>query len=90
MNSLLVKNEAGAIDHFVREKLLLSIYDSLKHRKNSISDSIAITDTIVAKLISKPSTPLIERNVLINISHEVLANFDKPAAVHYLAYNPIK
>jgi len=89
-SSLLIDKIDGKTEHFVKEKLLLSIYSSLGHRKDPVGDSIAITDTIIAKVLKTIKTPLISRNVLIGISTDVLNRFDKTAAVHYKAYHPLK
>jgi transcriptional regulator NrdR family protein len=89
-NTLLITTRSGKVDDFSKEKLLLSIYDSLKHRRDALDDAIAITDTVMAKVLETLKTPLIDHNTLINISTEVLKRFDKPAAVHYSAYNPVK
>jgi len=88
--SLIIENSSGKIEHFVKEKLLLSIYDSLGHRKDALGDSLAITDTIMSKVLNSLKTPLINRYDLINISASVLSRFDKSAAVHYKAYYPVK
>jgi transcriptional repressor NrdR len=88
-NTLLISNKTGKVEDFLKEKLLLSIYDSLGHRDDPIRDAAAITDTIISNVLKSLKTPLIRREVLINISHDVLKKFDKAAAVHYLAYYPV-
>ena len=88
-NSLVITNKNDKIEDFVKEKLLLSIYDSLRHRKDSINDSISLTDTVMSRVLINLNTPVIDRNKLIRIVHGVLNRFDKSAAVHYLAYYPI-
>ena len=88
--TLLIKKNDQTIEGFIREKLLLSIYRSLGHRKSAVSNSIAITNTIISKLLKNPSKPLIDRKQLIETSYEVLNHFDKAAAVHYSAYYPVK
>ena len=74
------------IKPFDRDKLFLSIYDSLKHRKTAISDANGITSTIIAKLAKNCSDGRIEHQKLIDITTSCLKNFDKPALVHYQAY----
>ncbi len=88
-SSLLVSTKTGKVEEFLKEKLLLSIYDSLGHRKDAINDAVAITDTIMSNILKSLKTPLIDRSTLINTSVKVLTKFDKPAAVHYKAYYPV-
>jgi len=89
-NTLVIANNKGKVEDFLKEKLLFSIYDSLGHRVNAIGDAAAITDTIMSNVLKTLKTPVIDRDSLINISYAVLKKFDKSAAVHYLAYYPIK
>jgi transcriptional regulator NrdR family protein len=88
--SLLVAKQSGLVEDFLREKLFLSIYRSLGHRSEAITDAVAITDTIVSDLIKKLKSPIIKREEIINASQEVLKRFDKAAEVHYKAYYPVK
>ena len=88
-SSLVIKNRTNKIEGFQREKLFLSIYESLGHRKNPIEDSAAITDTVVSNLLERIKSPLIERSDLIKTCLVVIKNFDKTGAVHYAAYHPV-
>lgn len=88
--TLLIRKSDQKLEGFTREKLLLSIYTSLGHRKNAVSDSIAITDTIVSRLLKSVNQPIVDVDNLIKLSYDVLRHFDKAASVHYNAYYPIK
>lgn len=77
------------LESFVREKLLISIYDSLKHRPTASSDAVALTNTVVSKLQPLFSEGAIDRNNIVIITHEVLARFDHAAATFYQAYHPL-
>lgn len=88
--SLLIRKSNQKLEGFTREKLLLSIYTSLGHRKNAVSDSIAITETIVSRLLKSINQPIVDVETLIKLSHDVLRHFDTAASVHYNAYYPIK
>ncbi|HEY5268278.1 MAG TPA: hypothetical protein VII94_04040 [Candidatus Saccharimonadales bacterium] len=87
--SMLVKFSDDTIESFIKEKLLLSINDSLGHRNDHINEAISLTNTILAKLQSKYKTPMLEKNDIITTTEEVLKNFDKTAAVYYSAYHKI-
>ncbi|HUC95872.1 MAG TPA: hypothetical protein VMR76_02855 [Candidatus Saccharimonadia bacterium] len=77
------------LEEFIREKLLISVRDSLGHRVNPTNDSIAITNTILAKIHKVNPSPLIDRDKIVKISGEVLKNFDRVSSSHYLAYHKL-
>jgi transcriptional repressor NrdR len=87
--SLLVKNSAGQLEPFITEKLLLSVYDSLKHRETALSDSMALTNTIVHRIFKTLSDSVISRDNVVKISSDVLKKFDRASFMHYTAYHPV-
>lgn len=87
--SILIRKSNLKIESFIKEKLLFSIHRSLGHRSDPVSDSIAITDTICAKLLKNVKQPLVERQQIIKLVTDTLNHFDKVAAVHYGAYHPL-
>ena len=78
----------NAYKPFLRDKLLLSVYESLKHRKSALSDATAVTDTIISKLYANVIDGHIDRQQIIQTTGVVLKRFDKAAATHYQAYHP--
>lgn len=89
-SAIVIQKASGALEPFHRDKLLLSIYDCLKHRKTAISDATALTDTIIRLLIPKMKGSKLQSNDIISTSSKVIARFDEPATVSYRAYHPIK
>jgi len=85
--SMSVKTDSDTIAPFIREKLLISINSSLGHRKNHVSEAVALTDTVISKLQNKYKNSLIDRAVIIDTTQKVLKNFDNTAAMHYSAYH---
>lgn len=75
---------------FSRDKLLLSVYDSLRHRKTATTDSTAITGTILSQLYPFIDKATLERDSIAEITAAVLERFDQPAAVSYRAFHPVK
>jgi transcriptional repressor NrdR len=73
---------------FSRDKLLLSIYDSLRHRKTATADATALTNTILSQLYPQIENALLERDGIVEISAAVLERFDKAAATSYRAFHP--
>lgn len=73
---------------FIRETLLQSLYDSLKHRPDALTEALDLTDTIITKLMPHINQAGLPRAVVIETSYQVLKRFDKAAATTYLAYHP--
>lgn len=76
------------LEAFQRDKLLLSIHDSLKHRKTATSDATGLTDTVIARLYPLMQNTIIEKIDITVITLEILQRFDKTAATHYAAFHP--
>lgn len=74
---------------FCRERLFLSIYNSLRHRDNPLEDSIALADTVWSKLMNKITSGSLPKNELAEITYQTILNFDNAGAVHYLAFHKI-
>ncbi len=74
---------------FVRDKLFLSLYDSLRHRKTAQNDATALTATVLV-MVSRSKTAVIEKTQLIDTAIQVLRRFDPVAAVHYQAFHPTR
>lgn len=73
---------------FSRDQLLLSLYDSLRHRKTAITDATALTDTIIGQLYPFINSGVLQRDSIVEISHATLERFDTVASIHYQAYHP--
>lgn len=80
-----VKRPNGRISAFNRNKLLLSLYHSLKHRKNALDEASALTSTVLSQI--KPvKQSVIELQKIRKVAYDTLKRFDNVAAVHYKAY----
>lgn len=73
---------------FIRETLLQSLYDSLKHRPLALTEALDLTDTVINQLLPHINQAGLPRNQVVEITHAVLSRFDKAAAITYLAYHP--
>lgn len=80
------------IEPFLREALLISIFESCKHRPTAIKDAVALTSTIIEKLssVAVRKSSLVDRNDVVAAAQEVLQRFDTAAATMYAAYHPHK
>ena len=85
--ALSVQKKNG-LEPFSRDMLLLSVYDSLRHRKTALQDATALTATIISMLTPLADTAVIDRDVIATVTSTVLQRFDKPAASHYQAFHP--
>lgn len=73
---------------FQRDKLFLSIYDSLKHRKTALRDATELTDTVLTHLYPHMQHAVVTKVQITEITLETLQRFDKAAATHYEAFHP--
>lgn len=76
------------LEPFARDTLLLSIYDGLRHRPNASADATALTTTIMSLVFPMASNAILERDILTEITVQVLNRFDPVAATHYRAFHP--
>ena len=83
-NSYRLQHSDGSLEPILREKLLLSVIESTKHRSNSLEDSTALTDTILAEVLAQKRL-VIEIETLRDISSKILRRFDKTTYVRYLS-----
>ena len=75
------------LEPFSRDKLLLSIHDSLRHRKTAVSDASALTNTILSRLHAQLVDAVIAPEQIAQTSLDVLNKFDSVAATHYRAFH---
>jgi transcriptional regulator NrdR family protein len=77
------------LEPFSRDKLFITVRDSLNHRKTATSDATALTDTIIGRLYPHISSGMLNRSSILQSTELVLKRFDKTAAVYYAAYHPV-
>lgn len=85
--SLAVRNADGSLQPFMRDKLFLSLHSSLQHRKQAVQDATALTNTVIARLLSQSQRSVLDDQSIVNTAYLVLMRFDKVAAVHYEAFH---
>ena len=73
------------LEPFSRDKLFLSLYDSVGHRPAAISDATALTSSVINRLRPHMSKGAVARSVIAQVALVVLNRFDKVASVHYAA-----
>lgn len=73
-------------ESFSDTKLLISIYESCKHRKTAAEDSRALTNTVINLLLRQKHQGQIINKDIQRLTLMVLHNFDRVAEIHYKAY----
>lgn len=84
---LLVKQQSGKLEAFSRDKLFLSLYQSLQHRKAPQKDATGLTNTVVSKLKPYIETGFVTSAQLKQVSQVALTRFDAAAGVSYAAFH---
>lgn len=85
--SIVVRTRSKRLEPLQRDKLFVTIHDSLKHRKTALDDASALTDTILNRVMPMQHNAQLETKQIIEVSLKVLEKFDKVAAVHYRAFH---
>lgn len=71
-----------------RDTLLLTVYESCKHRQKALEEASHLTNTIIGDILKQvDSDGTIEQEKLHIIVRQVLERFDPAAATIYTAYN---
>lgn len=87
--SIAVQYSPRKLTSFDKDTLLISIYESCKHRQTAVGDAAALAQTVVAHLRVQLKDGAIARNTIIETTIAVLDRFDKTAATVYKAYHPL-
>ena len=82
-----VKSKSGTLTSFSRDKLLISLYNSCKHRKNALLDAASLVDTVIKRLGTDMKSGVVDSQVIRQITQVTLNRFDKAASVHYQAFH---
>jgi transcriptional regulator NrdR family protein len=86
-SALVVRSKKDVLRPFERDKLFLSLYNSLQHRPAARQDAGALTDTITHKLLNYVQNGVIERRTILQACLVALNRFDKAAGTHYAAFH---
>ncbi len=71
----------------MKEKLFMSVYESLKHKHEPLKDARDLTETICAQLMRHHiQDAVLDRKTIINVATKVLQRYDTLAGMHYQAH----
>ena len=86
--SLRIKRSDG-LQPYKKEKLMISLHESLKHLEGAPEAAKELTETISSRLISNLNSSgrssVLSISELVQCTSEVLNQFDKVAGLHYQA-----
>lgn len=86
--SIKVKKDQEILEAFSEEKLLLSVYESLSHRKDRLRASKELTLTIVKQLLPVRSG-VVSAKEIAELAYKAIERFDKAAATFYTAHHKL-
>jgi transcriptional regulator NrdR family protein len=75
---------------FDRDRLFISIYESLRHRATAASDARGLADTVIAHIIKCNDHGQVDTRTIFETAVNTLKRFDAAAATHYTAFHPQK
>jgi transcriptional repressor NrdR len=87
--SMTVRKYESSLEPFIRDKLFVSVYESLKHRNSALMDATSLTSTILSRIYQLAEESVIDSAVIVTVVISILERFDGVAATHYTAYHPI-
>lgn len=82
---IVVQSKTGELSPLSRDKLLISLYNSLKHRSDALGDATALCNTVLPLLLAAQHDGSLSRFRVSQTVAEVLDRFDMAAGVHYRA-----
>lgn len=85
--ALRVQRRDGSLEPFSRDKLFLSVHDSLSHRKSALEDAKGLTDTVLARLSELNEVGVVDIDLLADTASSVIQRYDQAAGVFYKAHN---
>ena len=88
--SVAYEPQNSELQPFDRDRLFVSLYESLRHRGRSAAshDARALADTVTAHIIKTNIRGRVQARTIRDIALHTLQRFDKAAASHYAAFHP--
>jgi transcriptional regulator NrdR family protein len=85
--ALVVKKRSNALQAFHRDKILISIYKSIEHKKNASIDAGYLTQTVIQKLLKTPNIgSFIKTSDISRVTSLVLKRYDAASSIKYLSF----
>ena len=81
--------DATKLAPFDRDRLFISLYNSLRHRPAASREARELADTVTAHIILQAEHGRITARTIAESCLNTLQRFDKAAATHYAAFHPL-
>ena len=85
--SIAVQHRNGQISPFMADKVFVSVFKSMTHRKDPTCDSRGITDTVIDRICNQQDNGIIKKESLRRVIADILQRFDDVAYVSYVAHH---
>ncbi|MEO8785052.1 MAG: hypothetical protein ABI221_01890 [Candidatus Saccharimonadales bacterium] len=85
--SVTLQSAGRPAEPFIPEILLISIYQSLRHRPTAPADAAALLQTVLSRLLPQISGGCLQRQQVVAATNHILKRFDRAAATSYLAFH---
>lgn len=86
-SSLRVVTPLNTLEPFLRDKLFVSLFLSLSHRKTALTDATGLTDTLLTQIIAHNNKGIVSSKEIASTAYSTLERFDKISAVYYQAHH---
>lgn len=83
-----ISGNPETLQPFDRDKLYISLYESLRHRGTAASDARGLCDTVTAYIIASARDGHVTARTITGHVLNTLGRFDAAAATHYAAFHP--
>lgn len=83
----MVQDATGRLHPFSRDKLFISLFQSLQHRPTAISDAEGLAETVIKQLQLSALPSSFESRTIAHVCQVALNRFDKAASTHYQAFH---
>ncbi|MDB5168667.1 MAG: nrdR [Candidatus Saccharibacteria bacterium] len=77
----------GRLHPFSRDKLFISIYESLQHRRGAIHEADGLVTTVISKLSPHVKNGVIKSGDVVTVTQVALNRFDNVGSTHYQAFH---
>jgi transcriptional regulator NrdR family protein len=85
--SIKLQGRGKSPEPFIAEILLVSIYQSLRHRPQAPAEAAALLQTVLGRLLPQIAEGSLQRQQVVATTSQVLKRFDRAATTSYLAFH---
>jgi len=79
-------NQSSELVPLSRDEIVISIFNSCRHRQNAINDASALANSVMKTLLSMQTAQL-QKSAIKQAISDILSRFDQAAYTHYQAFH---